>query len=468
MNQTKTILLGIAIFLGSNLYSQSFEGDWNALLKVYGQELTLILHLNQKEGKWTGTLDSPDQKAFGMPLTSVEIKGNELTFTLTDLSLSYQGKTLQDGNLGGTFRQGTFSTELSFSKSVLEKQSSKRPQEPKAPFPYLSQEVAFKNTKAGIQFSGTLTTPNNMDSRTVPCIILISGSGPQDRNEEILGHKPFLLLADRLTRAGYAVLRYDDRGTGKTDGKFDGATSKDFSEDVVSAMEFLKTNPVIDAQKITLMGHSEGAMIATMVAAQHPDIFGVVSLAGPGILGSNLLKEQQILISKANGSSKKELKELSTFCDEFFPILAGDSIEKKAKAYLEKTSKTNSEKELKKAGLVNRTQWVDETYKAFVNPWMIYFLNYNPEKDLQNIKCHFMAMNGSLDLQVAEASNLKNIGLHCNPPIGKTKKIVSLPGLNHLFQPTKTGSPLEYGEIETTFDENAIAEILLFMNEISK
>jgi len=468
MRQTKLFLFSICFFVSCSCFSQTFEGDWNALLNVYGQELSLVLHLTQKEGKWTGTLDSPDQKANGMQLSTVETKGKELSFTLKDLSLSYQGEILPDGTIGGTFRQGTFSTGLAFNRSILDRMKANRPQEPLAPFPYLAEEVTFSNGKAGITFSGTLTTPSNIDSRTIPCIILISGSGSQDRNEEILGHKPFLLLADQLTRAGYAVLRYDDRGTGKTDGQFEGATSKDFSEDVVSAIEFLKTIPVIDNQKIVLMGHSEGAMIATMVAAQKPEVYGVVSLAGPGVLGSILLKEQQILITKANGAGKKEIKEISTFDDEFFPILAGESVETNAKAYLEKVSKKYSEKDLKKSGVLNREQWVDETYKAFVNPWMIFFLKYQPENDLRKITCHYLAMNGTLDLQVASVTNLKSITEHCNPPAGKVKKIVSLPGLNHLFQPTMTGNPIEYGKIETTFDAKAIDEILLFMKEISK
>ena len=208
-------------------------------------------------------------------------------------------------------------------------------------------------------------------------MILITGSGPQDRNEEILGHRPFLVLADRLTLSGYGVLRMDDRGTGKSEGVFNGATSADFATDIEAAIAFVKTLPYIDTQKIILMGHSEGGMIANMVAAKHPEVYGVISLAGPSVLGSALLIEQQVLISKAVGASKKELKQIRAFSESFYPLLTLDSmhvVKKNAEVFLTKYAKSIHKKELRENGITDRTAWVKMNLDAYVNPWMLYFL----------------------------------------------------------------------------------------------
>jgi pimeloyl-ACP methyl ester carboxylesterase len=453
------------------LFGQSLSGNWYGTLDVMGQKLPLVLHLTDSAGIWEGTLDSPKQNAFGIPMSSIEVKGKNLAFTIDKLHASYQG-TLSDALvIKGDFKQGALKATLDFNQQEIPQQETKKLQDPKEPIPYVQDEVTIYNRTGEFNLSGTLTHPEQDKLIKIPCVILITGSGPQDRNEEILGHRPFLVLADRLTLSGYGVLRMDDRGTGKSEGVFNGATSKDFVTDIESAIAFVKTLPYIDTQRIILMGHSEGGMIANMVAAKHPEIYGVISLAGPGVLGSTLLTEQQLLISKAMGASEKELKEIKLFSLEFYPILTLDTIDqvkKNAADFLTQFIKKGRIKELKKSSKKEKEEWIQQNIDAYVNPWMIYFLNYNPMSDLKQLDCHYLALNGTTDLQVPAKMNLEAIATYCNPSAGKIKVIKALNGLNHMFQPSATGSPNEYGSNEITFDNTAIQEILNFLDRITK
>jgi len=394
-----------------------------------------------------------------------------LAFTIDKLHASYQG-TLSDSLLiKGDFKQGAFKATLDFNQQEIQQQETKKLQDPKEPIPYVQDEVTIYNRTEDFNLSGTLTHPEQDKLIKTPCVILITGSGPQDRNEEILGHRPFLVLADQLTRSGYGVLRMDDRGTGKSEGVFNGATSKDFVTDIEAAIAFVKTLSYIDTQKIILMGHSEGGMIANMVAAKHPEVYGVISLAGPGVLGSDLLKEQQVLISKAMGASEKELKQIKSFSDSFYPLLTMDSmllVKQKAELFLTQFAKGIKRKQLRESGVKDRSTWVKMNSDAYINPWMIYFLNYNPKIDLEQLDCHYLALNGTTDLQVPSQMNLEAIARYCNPSAGKIKEIKALDGLNHMFQPSATGSPNEYGLNEITFDNKAIQEILNFLDKITK
>ncbi|MEY5132122.1 MAG: hypothetical protein RLZZ198_126 [Bacteroidota bacterium] len=462
------VLFGIC---SAVLFGQSLSGNWYGTLDVMGQKLPLVLHLRDSAGIWKGTLDSPKQNALGIPMSSIEVNGKKLAFTIDKLHASYQG-TLSDALvIAGNFKQGAFKATLDFNQQEIPQQETKKLQDPREPIPYIQDEVTIYNPTGDFNLSGTLTHPEQDKLIKTPCVILITGSGPQDRNEEILGHRPFLVLADQLTRSGYGVLRMDDRGTGKSEGVFNGATSKDFVTDIESAIAFVKTLTYIDTQKIILMGHSEGGMIANMVAAKHPEVYGVISLAGPGVLGSTLLKEQQVLIAKSIGATDKELKEINSFSLEFFPLLTMDSIDqvrKNATDFLKHFVKEGKNKELKKSSKKEQEEWIKQNLDAFVNPWMIYFLNYNPMSDLKQIDCHYLALNGTTDLQVPSKMNLEAIATYCNPSAGKIKEIKALDGLNHMFQPSATGNPNEYGSNEITFDSTAIQEILTFLDKITQ
>jgi hypothetical protein len=454
------------------LFGQSLSGNWYGTLDAMGQKLPLVLHLSDSAGIWKGTLDSPKQKANDIQMSTISVNGKKLRFTINKLQASYEGELNDSMVIHGKFKQGTFTAELSFNQQETPQLETKKLQDPKEPVPYLQEEVSIQNPVGNFVLNGTLTHPvHTYVPDKIPCIILITGSGPQDRNEEILGHRPFLVLADRLTLSGYGVLRMDDRGTGKSEGVFNGATSADFATDIEAAIAFVKTLPYIDTQRIILMGHSEGGMIANMVAAKHPEVYGVISLAGPGVLGSTLLTEQQLLIAKSIGATENELNELKSFSLGFYPLLTLDSIDqvrKNATDFLKQFIKKGKNKELKKSSKEEQKEWIKLNLDAYVNPWMLYFLNYNPMVDLKNINCHYLALNGTTDLQVPAQMNLEAIASYCNPSVGKIKEIKALDGLNHMFQPSATGSPNEYGSNVITFDNTAIQEILNFLDRITQ
>ena len=468
MRYSLLVLFGIC---SAVLFGQSLSGNWYGTLDAMGQKLPLVLHLTDSAGIWKGTLDSPKQKANDIQMSTVTVNGKKLRFTINKLQASYEGELNDSMVICGNFKQGTFNAELRFNQQEIPQLETKKLQDPKEPIPYVQDEVTIYNPTGDFNLSGTLTHPEQEKLIKTPCVILITGSGPQDRNEEILGHRPFLVLADRLTRSGYGVLRMDDRGTAQSEGVFNGATSKDFATDIESAIAFVKTLSYIDTQKIILMGHSEGGIIANMVAAKHPEVYGVISLAGPGVLGSTLLTEQQLLIAKSIGATANELKELKTFSLEFYPLLTLDSIDqvrKNAADFLKQFIKKGKNKELKKSSKEEQEEWIKLNLDAYVNPWMLYFLNYNPMVDLKKINCHYLALNGTTDLQVPAQMNLEAIASYCNPRAGKIKEIKALNGLNHLFQPSATGSPNEYGSNEITFDNTAIQEILNFLDRITQ
>jgi pimeloyl-ACP methyl ester carboxylesterase len=462
------VLFGIC---SAVLFGQSFSGNWYGTLDVMGQKLPLVLHLTDSAGIWKGTLDSPKQKANDIQMSTVSVNGKKLRFTINKLQASYEGELNDSMVICGKFKQGMINAELKFNQQEIPQLETKKLQDPKEPIPYLQDEVTIYNPTGDFNLRGTLTHPEQDKLIKTPCVVLITGSGPQDRNEEILGHRPFLVLADRLTLSGYGVLRMDDRGTGKSEGVFNGATSVDFATDIEAAIAFVKTLPYIDTQRIILMGHSEGGMIANMVAAKHSEVYGVISLAGPGVMGSTLLTEQQLLVAKSIGATENELNELKSFSLEFYPLLTLDSIDqvrKNATNFLKQFIKKGKNKELKKSSKEEQEEWIKLNLDAYVNPWMLYFLNYNPMFDLKKINCHYLALNGTTDLQVPAKMNLEAIASYCNPSAGKIKEIKTLDGLNHMFQPSATGSPIEYGSNEITFDNTAIQEILNFLDRITQ
>ena len=298
--------------LGSLGYSQSVLGDWNGILNIQGTQLRIVFHISETGGTYTATLDSPDQKAFGIPAGETTFAENNLEIKLPNLAAQYKDAAAQV--VDGTFSQGGATFSLKLTREEQEKQELKRPQNPVAPFPYAQEDVTYDNPAAqGVTLAGTLTLPKG--DGPFPAVILISGSGPQNRDEELLGHKPFLVIADHFTRNGIAVLRFDDRGVGQSTGDFATATSADFATDVQAGVEYLKTRKEINARKIGLAGHSEGGLIAPMVAAKSADVAFIVLMAGPGVSGDKVIRLQSRLISKAEGKSEQEIK-----ADDNFPL----------------------------------------------------------------------------------------------------------------------------------------------------
>lgn len=352
---------------------------------------------------------------------------------------------------------------LLISTSFFAQEKLNRLQTPEAPFSYNIEEVSFQNTQDSISLAGTLTFPKT--GIDFPTVILISGSGPQDRNEEIFEHKPFWVLADYLTKNGIAVLRYDDRGVGESTGDFSKGTSADFGRDVVAAINYLKSRKDINSKKIGLIGHSEGGVIAPMVASQNKDIAFVVSLAGVMIPGSELLLLQKEMQLRAMGSSEAFiLKEIGFDKGIMNTVITSDSnslkinLEKYTTEYFKENPKFASEHGL-----------TEEYYKTIIvnsysNPWISYFIKYDPKESLENINCPLLALNGEKDLQVPAKENLGVLQAIMDTDASKDFTLKSYPDLNHLFQECKTGTVQEYGQIEQTISPEVINDIAQWIN----
>lgn len=434
-------------------YCQNITGTWHGLLDA-GQKLRLDIHVTKTETGYSGKLDSPDQGAKDIPATKVEFINGTFVFDVKNLGVSYTG-LLKNDTVDGTFKQGGFSTSLVLTREEVIVKKANRPQEPKGPFSYTETEVTFENSIEKFPLSGTLTLPKG--EGPFPAVILVSGSGPQDRNEEILGHKPFWIIADFLTNQGFAVLRYDDRGTGKSKGFFASATSVELATDAESALDFMRKNPKIKSDKISIAGHSEGAMIAVMLAAKRKDIHSIVLLAGPAIPGGELLLLQQYLINKANGVPEKSNQSIQRFNRKIYKIVCEENTLEKAKPIIEnkvrKSLKNAKEKEL--VGYNSKEELIQKALNNVCNPWMFYFIKYDPKNDLEKVNCHVLALNGSKDLQVPPKENLGAMQRHI-PKSSKNLVFKELPDLNHLFQACSTGNITEYGTIEQTIQPDVL------------
>jgi pimeloyl-ACP methyl ester carboxylesterase len=465
MKRTTLLLLaGLASFTA---FGQDIAGSWYGSLKLSGIELRIVFHITKIDDGYTSTMDSPDQNAFGLATATTTLADSKLTILMKTPVLEYSGE-LKDGIITGNLKQNGATFPMNLSKKKVEKAVVLRPQEPKPPYPYYTEEVKFRNEAAGAVLAGTLTMPSKEGK--YPVVIMISGSGPQNRNEELLGHKPFLVIADHLTRNGIAVLRYDDRGTAQSTGDFKTATSLDFASDVEAAIDFLKGRKEIDKKKIGLMGHSEGGLIAPMVAEKSKDVDFIILLAGPGLPGYKILLMQQELIARAGGSSESDIeKTRKTNQAAFDVVLKSDNVEtlqpELTKFLVDELAKDPTAEI--PAGM-SKEDFVKSSVAQMVSPWMMYFLKYDPATSLTKVKCPVLAVNGSLDLQVPPKEDLAAIGESLKKAKNKKVTIIEFPGLNHLFQECKTGSPNEYASIEQTFSPKALDEITKWIQGVVK
>jgi pimeloyl-ACP methyl ester carboxylesterase len=461
----KTLLFTFLILIPLISEAQDISGQWNGMLKVPGIQLRLVVNLVKTADGFSATLDSPDQGAKGIPVNVVDFSNPVLKMTMTSLNAEYTGALDAENNFKGTFKQNNQAFPLDLSRKLIEK--DRRPQDPVKPYPYYSEDVKFDNVKDGVSLAGTLTMPSREGN--FPAVILISGSGPQNRDEELAGHKPFLVLADYLTRNGIAVLRYDDRGTGQSTGAFSAATSRDFATDTESAMAYLKTRKEINHQKTGLIGHSEGGIIAPMVAAGSDQIAFIVLLAAPGIPGDQLLMLQSRLISKSNGLSETVLDQIDVLNKRGYALLKDKSdfteIKKELFPILDEAFKllpaTQQPPEDK------RSEYLQQMINQLATPWFQYLVRYDPVENLSKVKCPVLALNGSNDLQVPPKEDLEGIKKALEKGGNKHFIVKELPQLNHLFQESTTGSLAEYGTIEQTFSPLALGEIADWIKKIS-
>ena len=408
----KKIILSFCLLLSwAGVFAQKpIEGDWMGKLNLGPQSLTIVLHVNcNAQGEVECILDSPDQGAKGIAVETDYCSSDSISVSLASLALSFQGK-LRGDEIVGTFTQG-----LSFSL-ILKRGEEKlnRPQNPVAPYPYKTEEVAFKNVADGATLVGTLSYPIGYKKGQTPVVLMVTGSGQENRDEEIFDHKPFLVIADYLARHGVATLRYDDRGFGKsTGGDVEHATTLDFMRDAASGVDFLRTSKQFG--KVGILGHSEGGSIAFMLGAKGKVDF-VISMAGIGVKGDTALTAQANKIFELTGQSMR-------FSTHQYRMNA----------------------------IIKRS------------PWLNFFIDYDPSADISKTLCPVMAINGSRDVQVISSLNLAGIKAHLKP---NPKNIIKeYPSLNHLFQHCKTGNVLEYRMIEETISPEVLEDIVRFIKQ---
>lgn len=389
-------------------------GSWSGKLKVGAMSLTLVLHLEQADGYVKVSLDSPDQGAKGIPAFKEYLSDDSLAVKVEAIGMTYRAR-LKEGKLDGTFSQNGFSTKLALSKGVAE---VKRPQMPKSPYPYTTEEVTFRNEKDGATLAGTLIWPVGYDknAKKKPVVVLfVTGSGQQNRDEEVFDHKPFLVIADYLARQGIATLRYDDRATGKSvGGEVKNATTEDFSRDAAAGIDFLRGNKAFG--KVGILGHSEGGSIAFKLGAQKKVDF-IVSLAGPGVKGDTLLAAQGNRILALSGQP------------------ANMTVEK-----------------------YRQQEAVQQV------PWIRWFCDYDPSDDISKTSCPVFALNGDRDCQVLSSLNLEAI--RSLLPVTKRNMIKEYPALNHLFQHCTIGLPTEYGQIEETISPEVLEDMAKWIQSL--
>lgn len=437
-------------------YGQKITGDWNGVLDVQGTTLRLVFHISESNDSLLATLDSPDQNTFGIPASEVSFADNVLLVKLKKLNANYKGTLKSEGTITGTYSQSGMSFNLNLSKEVLREEKYNRPQEPKKPYGYLSEDIKFPSENNTINLAGTLTLPKK--DGNFPAVILISGSGPQNRDEEFMTHKPFLVLADYLTKKGIAVLRYDDRGYGKSNGNYDLASSLDFANDVKAGIGYLKTRKEIDKKHIGLIGHSEGGLIAPIVVADSKDVDFIILLAAPGAIRGKVLLQQLEATARITGMNEEALKSEKLFLVGLNNIISKhktkeDLEERLREYYVEKLSMYG-----KKINGMDKEKFINSSVASLMKPWHLYFVDHNPSKFLKKVKCPVLAINGSKDTQVIP-ENLALIEKALREGGNSNITIKEYEGMNHLFQKCETGAMDEYPTIDITIDPSVLNDV---------
>lgn len=436
----------------------AFVGNWMGALNLGGAQLRMRLAVTTEDGALSAVMYSIDQGNAAIPVASTTISGASLSLSMPMIAGSYDGSLSEDGRqIDGTFTQAGNALPLVLERvSAEEAAGPSRPQDPEEPLPYHVEEVGYPNPDGGHVLAGTFTRPD--EGGPFPAVILISGSGPQDRNEALMGHRPFLVLSDHLTRSGIAVLRFDDRGVGESTGNFASATSQDHASDVLAGVAYLKTRGDVDQGAIGLAGHSEGGLIAPIVAVASDDVSYIVLMAGPGITGEEILYAQGALIARAQGATEDRIAESEAQQRAIYEIVKTESDPARAAEMIADIARVAfealSETERAQQGITDEEslERVLQMQVQQVNsPWFRYFLTYDPAPTLEQVAVPVLAINGEKDLQVPYEENLREIEAALQRGGNTSFEIHALPDHNHLFQHSETGAPSEYSTIEETW-----------------
>src|ERR1044071_3921765 len=438
------LLIASTLAVFAQVPTPHVEGNWLATLDVNGSKVRLVLKIQKSANGYAAKFDSPDQGATDLPIDSIVLDGNKLSFSAAKFGISYEGTLSETGDeISGSFRQGPGSTPMVF-KRVAKVPAVNRPQDPKKPYPYDEQEVSYRNEKDNVKIAGTLTLPRG--SGPFPAVLLITGSGSQDRNETIKGHHPFLVWADHLTRNGIAVLRVDDRGMGGTDPGSLSATSENFAEDVLAGVNFLKQHKAIDPKMIGLIGHSEGGMIAPMVAARSKDVSFIVLLAGVGQRGEDVIYTQIEPIHKAQGTPPETLAHILSLSRRINAIVKTETDEKRIEQRIndEIAAYCGTLSDDQRKAFESAASDIKAFIPTYKTPWYRYFITFDPQPVLKNVRVPVLALNGEHDLQIAWKENLDLIAADLKAGGNQDVTVRAFPNLNHLFQTSPTGLLSEY------------------------
>ena len=435
--KNRVLLVFVMLLCGIVASAVDFVGHWKGKVA----NLPIVFHVSNN-GAWSATLDSPMQGAMDIPCGKVVVKGDSIEIDMPALRANYKGVIAQDDkSITGTFTQG-MSLPLTLTRTTAEASQLNRPQEPQPPFVYNVNEVTFKN--GDLTFAGTLTTP--VWGKKHKAVVLVSGSGAQNRDEELMGHKPFAVIADYLTRHGVAVLRYDDRGVGGSSKGSNDDTTLDFATDAMAAVEYLKSRNDIDTTHIGIIGHSEGGLIALINAATYPDdVNFIVTLAGPYVSGRDILIKQNHLMAETAGTplSAQQSKDVEAIFNAIYN--STDSLQLAARLT-----------EIMNATGNHSAEEIAQSVKVMSSPWYVEFVKLDPAKYLTNIKCPVLAMNGTWDFQVDATQNLEVAKVTI-----PTTTVKYYEGLNHLFQPSSSRqASMSYGAIETTISEQVLKDMM--------
>lgn len=443
---------------GRGVPGQGLPGHWQGSLRAGPVELRLVLHVQaDPQGALTATLDSIDQGARDLPVSDVSLRDGEVTFALPKLGARYAGRMSGDGSaIEGQWQQSALNNGLVF-RRLAEAPQLRRPQEPKPPFPYKSREVTFPGGGPGVTLAGTLTVPKGPGP--FPAVALVTGSGPQDRDESLLGHKPFLVLADHLSRHGIAVLRFDDRGVGQSTGSFAAATHHDFAADARAAFAFLKAQPEVRAGAVGLCGHSEGGLHVSIAAAEDREVAFLVLLAGIGVKPQELLLRQRadfLRVTGLGGGAREA--ENRALTEEIFALARADGAAAAAREKIAGLYRRIAERypEAQRESLGLGEAGIARQVATVTTPWFVELLRCDPAPTFARVRCPVLALNGARDIQVAAAENLAAIREGLAAGGNKAVETRELPELNHLFQHCQTGAVAEYGSIEETMSPGVL------------
>ena len=453
-----TAVLGL-LFAVTSVAAQTADaaGHWEGSIEIPGQPLVVRVDLEEEGGTWSGTIDIPAQGADDLPLSDVTVDEEAVQFTISGVpgAPTFEG-ALTGGEISGEFRQGSTTLPFRLGRDAAEVEAPQRPQEPEPPFPYDAEEVEYEN--GDLTIAGTLTLPPGEER--VPAALLISGSGAMNRDLELFGHKPFLVLADHLTRLGIAVLRVDDRGVGGSTGSTAQSTSRDKAEDVLTGVRFLGGHTRIDPERVGLIGISEGGLVAPLALnrIEPGAVAFAVLLAGPGVRGGDLLRQQLRRIAAANGATAQMIEELAALQDKALEIIGADMPPAEAEAALlevveEQLAASPETAQLSGEALESAAA---AAVQSNLNPWFRFFIRYDPGPALGGLAVPTLAMFGGKDTQVDADQNQPVMEAALAASGNQDVTIRRLPDLNHLFQTAGTGSPAEYALIEETIAPAAL------------